>query len=522
MKILNPNLTVSPADKKWVLLMWVVVMVAIVALQTSRFASQNYSGDELNTVYAAQTRSTYDTIVWLSGTATTTHPPGWRVAAVGWVKTFGETEPLTRWFGVMFTLLGMAMVARLAQDLFDLPTALLGLLFVGFSPFFLWHTHEFRPYAAVFMTTAGLLLFFGRWLHHPTFRYALLYVLMGIIGMQAHFFVAYVVMAQALYMVIGVRWRWDMWWRAFGFFVMIAASLGGWYLFVLRTVLDRGGGIYGYETSLSGFNALLVNLQYAPIMLFLLILFPMRRAYPIIRPAPDYLRYADEHPRVYVLSVGLGMLVIAFIINIGVRNITDRNMTILLGPTMLAGGYIFRILNPRLGWPLAGLIALVGLVNVHGYQTNIPMNEMTAVIAPAYQPNDRVVTVISRGDGETETVIYYLAQFIPAQPPLDHFFAISEPDSVETDPIPLTALAAHARDAEPATMARFDVFLDSTDRIWYIEYAGPPRYADRPLTPVYHDIIKADFVAIQTWTFPYRLGRDEIGTYTLILYQRRR
>ncbi len=100
-----------------VLLVAALLILFSVALAAARFRDRDYRADEVNTVHAGVVLNASETAQWIAWQAS--HPAGWRILGVYWVKLVGVTEGATRWLCALCTMLTLALVYRLGADLFD-------------------------------------------------------------------------------------------------------------------------------------------------------------------------------------------------------------------------------------------------------------------------------------------------------------------------------------------------------------------------------------------------------------------
>jgi uncharacterized membrane protein len=183
-----------------VLLFTALLLLAIASLYMYHFREQDSTPDEVDTVHAAQVLTVPETAQWMAANAT--HPAGWRILAVTWVKLTGVTEPTVRYFSILCSLLSLALLFRLGADLFDRTTGWYAVFVLGTAPFATYFMVIFRPYGLLITLTAALLLTFLRWLKRPDFVHALLFVMCGVAALQTHYYAGFMLAALALTFVI--------------------------------------------------------------------------------------------------------------------------------------------------------------------------------------------------------------------------------------------------------------------------------------------------------------------------------
>ena len=119
-----------------------VLILAGFALRLFNLGAQSLWYDE--TVSAFLARQSVPAL--LAHTARDIHPPGYYVLLHFWVGLAGHTEFALAFFSLIFGLLLLALVYRLAYFLANPATAAWATLLVAFSPFNVWYSQEVRMY----------------------------------------------------------------------------------------------------------------------------------------------------------------------------------------------------------------------------------------------------------------------------------------------------------------------------------------------------------------------------------------
>ncbi|MCD4685987.1 MAG: glycosyltransferase family 39 protein, partial [Anaerolineae bacterium] len=376
MRLYRP-LTAPPRAPSMALacLLAALIMLAAVSVQTMRFADRNYREDEVNMTHAARTKTIPEIVYWTVESGI--HPAAWSLLAPAWVQEFGQHEPVTRYLATLMTLLALALVYRLGADLFDRQVGLIALLLLAAIPFFQFHAHEFRPYSMLTALVAGATFVFIRWLRQPGFRYALLYVICGVLAVQTHYYAVYVILAHAIMLLIVVRWERGLYLRAFGLFAAIGISFLPWVLAILQTALlrpDRGivtkGGLsYALPSNFEGLFILNQNLQGLPLLTLTALIIPVGAIYPYLKydhPARDAVfRFGQEWRRWALIVLSLSVIALAFIANTQIRNLTPRNMIVLLPSLAVLAAFQIRAMGPGVRRWLIVLLVLIGVFVFH-------------------------------------------------------------------------------------------------------------------------------------------------------------
>jgi hypothetical protein len=488
-----------------------VFILAMVALPIYDFHDRDYHQDEINTVHAAQVLDVRGVVIWMATNGV--HPPGWRIAAAEWVKLTGTQEPAVRHFSTLCTMIALALTFRLASDLFDRRTGLYAVLLLGTLPYALFFMHEFRPYPALVLVTAGSLLAFLRWLRRPDFKHALLYVLFGVVALQTHYYGALVIAACAVVFVTLVRWNRALYLRAVGLWIAIGLSMLSFILPLLDRLLRSGGKVYALSTDWRTVKTLYTSMRILPaglgdLILAVGILLAVGAAltrYHVIQSSTDRLfRCGSAWRRLYLVVFAAALIAVVAISNMLAQNLTLRNLVVLAPILAMLAADGLR----RLPWQ-AGLIALLiigqhALTDFQAYRPVLPYRATAAFLKAHYQPGDRVVQF-----GFThEANLHYLLDRMPATFTKQAVYLVGPArTSVAAEPTPYRATIA-----TPEKLEEFRDFLGDTPRVWLLlDEHGIPGVSVSP----FWNILTERYAAVQQ----VPLGREAEG-YFVIEYRR--
>jgi hypothetical protein len=471
------------------MLIVVLLILAAVALQSYHFHDRNYRQDEINTVHAAQVKSLPEIAQWMASAGV--HPAGWRMVAAAWVQLTGVEEPIARYSSTLCMMITLALVFRLGCDLFDEQVGLLAVVVLGTLPFAMFYLHEFRPYPMLALWAAGMQLAFLRWLRRPLFRYALLYVGLGMAALQTHYFGAYIVMAHAVVLILLVRWDRGLYLRAFGLFAAIGLSLIAWLLPLLQRVLLFGGRGYARPSTFETLKGLYRQMQIAPLALgqFLFpfsLLIPARTLYQARQP--ERFRFGAEWRKLYLVVFVIANIGAAFIGNQVANSVTARNLITILPSLAVLIAYGLRRLPWQAGVVMALLLGVYAVHNFRVYLPSAPYRQVAAFISPRFEPGDRIVLHIN-GDSDTQKMMYYLLDHLPiTKDQIMHLYGVFPP--VQADPV-----THWLRDNGLADRQQFKAFLGDAPRVWYI------RYNALPAVEPFVDILKTAYAPERSASF---------------------
>ncbi len=506
-----------PSDS-WAIMLAAILIVFVIALHTLHFSGRNYREDEINTIHAANVLSASEVAQWI--TLEGFHPAAWRVLATDWVRVFGGYEPVTRYFSTLFTLITLALVYRLGTDLFDRQTGLIAVLLLGALPFFQFYGHEFRPYAMLAMSVAGMQSAFIRWLRHQKFTYALVYVGFGVAALNSHFFAIYFLAAQAITALILLKRDRATVARAVGLFAAIGLSFIPAMLGILHGALavSERGISYGLPSNVRGLLILNQNMQGLPILLLTGMLIPVGAIFTFYKyqnPIPA-LRFNPEWRRWYLILTVMFSILLAFFSNAVLANLTPRNLMIIMPTLATLGAYEVRAFRREVRSVIVGLLILMGIVFFYAYAPNTPYREMQAFMLETYRPGDRVVTNLNNDGAAPTAMAYFLMDWLNVEK--EKMFHIAEPGIQATFALSPDPLTIHTS----AQRVAFEQFIDGADRVFFIDYYGPPLYEDKPLTAQYLAWLNVNFTPVRsmTWMTPIPDSTDPDTYFAVTEYAR--
>lgn len=489
-------------SNRWIGLLAVVsVMLGIVALHMWHFHDRNFRQDEVFTVHGANVLTLPETAQWMAINGV--HPAGWRVTAAAWVKLVGGSEPAARHFATLCTLLALALVYRLARDLFDHPTGVYAVFILGTINFAQFHMHELRPYSALVMFTAGMMWAFVRWVQHQNFTYAAIFVMCGVLGFQTHYYAGFAVAAQVVVLVVLVRWRPGVYVRAAGLFALIGFSLTAWVLPLLNSWVDTRGKSYAMLTNRDTLKRLHDFMQIKPAALgqFLLVTggvlvlvaayHELRRLWAAWR-APDTVsrpraiwRFPALQPLLVALITPGAMLFLALLFNYQIRTFTARNIIGILPGLAIVAAYALRRVPWQAQAVLVVLIAVPAVRDFRYYAPNVPYRQTAAFVE--YAPGDLVVTHLNDQIQSTLTTMQYLADNEGISK-YDMFHIGGSAINYPGDQI-----VNMVYNASDENLRAFEAFLDDAPRVWYIH-----RKDKESLIAPYREILQRDYEPVRT------------------------
>ena len=156
-----------------------------------------------------------------------------------WMAAAGESEFAMRYIGVLFSVTAIALLFRLMRTM-DLPVeaSVVGGLLMAVSPYAVWHAQDARMYSmSLALTLASTLLGSPVWLRAARPTVGIGYVVVSLAALHTHYFTAFVVLAQNLYVISQVASR-----RLLDSCVVAVAILAGSSVGIVPAVAVDGAG----------------------------------------------------------------------------------------------------------------------------------------------------------------------------------------------------------------------------------------------------------------------------------------
>ena len=506
------------------LILLVLIILGSVLLHSYRFRQVEYRQDEINTVHAASILDAAGIVEWLGYEGT--HPPGWRIFAADWVKTFGYEREIARFQSTLFTILALAFIFRLGKDLFNTQIGLLAVLFVGLLPYAQWHFHELRPYAPLIMISAALQVVFLRWLAKRNWQLGIVYILLGGLGLQVHYFAGFIIIAHTLYILIGLKWQPRLFLQMALLGNLILLSFAWWLpaiyhgAFVIR---DKGIN-YGSGGTQESISTFIFDLNYAPLALLPLAFWGTQRVFKckaaITVPNP---RWPDWR-RAFILIVPLGIFFSALVVNNFVQLLTFRNLSVTLPLLGIAFGLNLQMLPRYAKWAAVVAYVLWASTTFTYYAPQVPHSKMAHFMNEGIESNAKFIVNINVKGATAPAAIHYFRDHLNGQPAIDRFFVINELNSdrvgfkYNIDPFKYE-IAADTYTAPDLEI--FEAFIADTDHIYYILFHRWQLEKNiYTLRPQFDEILLRDFAMVDEGMWPVQ-DHDPDAGFTIIEYRRK-
>jgi uncharacterized membrane protein len=131
--------------------------------------------------------------------------PAYFVALRGWVDQVGQSEVAGRWFSLLFGLLTLALLYRLGSRYVSSETAIIGLIILASSAFFIRYYREMRPYTFLAFFCVLSMWFYLEWLRTGKIVHGMGYLIASLIAVYIHYFAGLLFAAQGIYFLVSQR-----------------------------------------------------------------------------------------------------------------------------------------------------------------------------------------------------------------------------------------------------------------------------------------------------------------------------
>jgi uncharacterized membrane protein len=188
--------------------LWGLAAIAALGLAL-RFASlglQSYHHDEVITALRVVPGSFGDMLHAVK--VSESNPPLYYVLAWGWAKAFGTGEAGLRSLSALFGAATVPVAFLLGRQLADRRAGLVLAALVAVNPMLIWYSQEARSYALLIFFGALSLLFFARALDTRRGGDLALWALVSALALCSHYYAAFAVAIEAIWLAIALRDRW--------------------------------------------------------------------------------------------------------------------------------------------------------------------------------------------------------------------------------------------------------------------------------------------------------------------------
>ncbi len=138
------------------------------------------------------------------------NPPLYYVLSWGWAKAFGTGEVGLRSLTALFGAATVPVAYGIGRELTSNRAGLIAAAIVAVNPMLIWYSQEARSYAVLVFFVAVALLFFVRALRSGKGRDLSLWALASALALCSHYFAAFAVAIEAVWLLVALRRRWRL------------------------------------------------------------------------------------------------------------------------------------------------------------------------------------------------------------------------------------------------------------------------------------------------------------------------
>ena len=186
-----------PAERQFRIALLACLLLAF-GLRVARLDHQELRGDEA--FGYAFIQRTYQEMVNDTIRLAEPHPVASYFAQKAWLGWAGDSPFALRFVSVWFSVLAVALLYRLARRLaLGRRTALLGMGLLALSPYAVWHSQDARMYGMSMALTIASTWLALEFLARRRWAWAVGYVGVSWLALHTHYFAAFVIVAQSVF-----------------------------------------------------------------------------------------------------------------------------------------------------------------------------------------------------------------------------------------------------------------------------------------------------------------------------------
>ena len=221
----------------------IATLLLAFALRVYHLGAQELRGDEAFGFFFQQ--RSYAAIMGDTITLQEPHPVASYFVQKAWVTVAGESEFALRLSGVLFSVLAVALLARLGRRL-GLPdrNSLLGAALLALSPYAIWHSQDARMYSMSLALNTATIWLAVEALARRRWQWIAAYLLTAWLALHTHYFSVFVLLGLTLFVAgralaapaarMAVR-DWILW------NVLLALAYAPWLTVAGETLAGYGG-----------------------------------------------------------------------------------------------------------------------------------------------------------------------------------------------------------------------------------------------------------------------------------------
>jgi 4-amino-4-deoxy-L-arabinose transferase-like glycosyltransferase len=178
----------------------IVLLLGAFWLRVKDLGIADLTFDEVATVYVAS--RPFGAVVRYVAGAAREHPPFYYLVMSPWMQAAGTSEFSIRYPSVLIGILTVVCSSRLARRLLNERGGWWGLVLTSVAPLSVWAGRTGRMYALVMLFSVLLVTSWLRWAKEPRRRHWMIFLILSVIAVMTHYYLALILAAEAMLMFV--------------------------------------------------------------------------------------------------------------------------------------------------------------------------------------------------------------------------------------------------------------------------------------------------------------------------------
>ena len=384
------------------------------------------------------------------------HPPLFFLELSIWRLFTGDTIFELRYFPVMISMLGIALIYRLGKALFSTRAGILAALFYALHDLVNVLTHEVRHYPQQMLMVTLALWLYWRFYRNPSRRNGIAFAISGAAMIYTHYWGGFILIGMALHALLTTWGRWLEFRRLAAGFTGIALLYAPWLPVLYHQItLERPGGLpHALDNTNWVYRVLLYQLVGIPEVFWLALAFVGFMG--TYAAAPTHWKPSPASSLLLIPAVIAPALSILW--NTRYPSLSFRALAVIVPAVIALAAHGLAQFRPREQYVMVAFILIFSLTSTSaGPIERPPWPEIADYIVTHSDATD---VVLLENDTDEHALAYYLAQS-----GVDVAYAYTE-STRELHP-----------DEYPAYLAEV---LDGANGVWVVKLGWPALSDIRP------------------------------------------
>jgi mannosyltransferase len=356
------------------------------------------------------------------------HPPLYYSIMHYWMILFGDSAFAVRFLSVIFGVMSITAIYKVAEFLFNKNTALISALILATSVFFIKYSQAARGYSLMAFLSLLSFYFLLRLLDHKSFKFTVFYLVTSLLLIYTHYYALLIIASQNIFVLTGYILSRDKKIMSLRRWIMLQLVLLLFYLpqlffFVRAGAIKEGywitapnlkmlpGTIYNYSGSWPLFILLSILCVFAvvnPIKIF-----RMNSLSGYIKSLYDKsgVSRLSDIQKLYLLVVWLFTpIIVPFLVSVLITPVLQLRYTIggAAAFFILAGKGAGNLRNTMVSMAIALVIIVFSLVNVYGYYGEVDKHQWRETVNYIESVADTGDVIMVYPSYDLKTGLYYL------------------------------------------------------------------------------------------------------------------